>query len=341
MFKKQYIVVILFFLFPIFVNGATLSIDTDLDTIGPNDNFIVTVKVDELITCINTIDAELSFDKDKIKYVDFLSGESIISLWVDSPSNFSAKEINNSGVIKFSGGIPGGYCGKVPGDPGDSNYVAKILFKADQDVHNIGALKTSIEFQKLDVYIHDGLGTLDEVTPIDKTLDIKSTSTETIDSEVLIRTDKISPEPFVVSLFQNSEIFNGRYYIVFHAVDKQTGIDHYEVMEITPEELYGDLQKKSWLERLFLRKKQSAEWKRTIERPYLLSDQSLESIIKVKAVDKAGNERLVEYVPDKKIVVDNEKVVYNLSYILLLILGAVIIAFLIAWLVRQSIKKHN
>ena len=33
------------------------------------------------------------------------------------------------------------------------------------------------------------------------------------------------------------------------------------------------------------------------EIPYVLNDQDLGSIIRVKAVDKAGNERLVEYIP--------------------------------------------
>ena len=80
--------------------------------------------------------------------------------------------------------------------------------------------------------------------------------------------DTIPPEAFEIELYQDPSIFGGKYFIVFSTTDKQTGIDHYEVKE----------GKRKWQE---------------AESPYLLGDQKLESIIKVKAVDKAGNERTV------------------------------------------------
>ena len=43
--------------------------------------------------------------------------------------------------------------------------------------------------------------------------------------------------------------------------------------------------------------KQEAIWK-VGDSPYLLEDQSLKSIIKVRAIDKAGNERIVEIIPE-------------------------------------------
>ena len=46
-------------------------------------------------------------------------------------------------------------------------------------------------------------------------------------------------------------------------------------------------------------KEGAKDW-RIAEGPYLLEDQSLESIIKVKAVDKAGNERMAQYLPERK-----------------------------------------
>jgi hypothetical protein len=67
-------------------------------------------------------------------------------------------------------------------------------------------------------------------------------------------------------------VFGGLYYIVFSTVDKQSGVDHYEVFE-------------------------NGAWEKVVS-PYKLPDQSLKSEIKVKAIDKAGNERVGDYAGD-------------------------------------------
>ena len=85
--------------------------------------------------------------------------------------------------------------------------------------------------------------------------------------------DKIPPEAFEVEVHQDALIFEGKYFITFSTTDKQTGLSHFEVKE-------GE-----------------RDWQQE-ESPYLLADQSLQSIIKVKAVDMAGNERIAEYVPE-------------------------------------------
>jgi len=87
-----------------------------------------------------------------------------------------------------------------------------------------------------------------------------------------LKKDTIPPEPFSIEIYKEPLIFDGKYFLIFSAVDKQTGIDFYEAKE-------GD---NSW-------QKQKS--------PYLLEDQQLNSIINVKAVDKAGNERIVSLGP--------------------------------------------
>ena len=80
--------------------------------------------------------------------------------------------------------------------------------------------------------------------------------------------DTIPPEAFDIEIPQDPSIFEGKYFIIFSTIDKQTGLDYYEIKE-------GE-----------------KDWQRG-QSPYLLEDQRLESIIRVKAVDKAGNERTV------------------------------------------------
>ncbi|KPJ56320.1 hypothetical protein AMJ49_05145, partial [Parcubacteria bacterium DG_74_2] len=69
------------------------------------------------------------------------------------------------------------------------------------------------------------------------------------------------------------------------AVDKMSGIDRYEILE-EPRISFLGTTKKIW---------------KLGESPYLLEDQSLRSKISVKAIDKAGNERIVKIIPPYKI----------------------------------------
>ena len=86
-------------------------------------------------------------------------------------------------------------------------------------------------------------------------------------------TDRELPESFTPLMGSNPDIFNGKYFLVFNTVDKQSGIDHYEIQESLRKG--GD----------------ESKWIRA-ESPHQLSDQTLRSFIIVKAVDKAGNFRI-------------------------------------------------
>ncbi|OGZ19096.1 MAG: hypothetical protein A2Z68_02395 [Candidatus Nealsonbacteria bacterium RBG_13_38_11] len=118
--------------------------------------------------------------------------------------------------------------------------------------------------------------------------------------------DKIPPEPFEIEIQKTPEIFEGKYFIVFFTTDKQTGIDYYQIKEGT------------------------GEWQ-IAESPYLLKGQSLKSIIQIKAVDKAGNERMVEYIPSSKI--------FFFSGIAILVLVLVAIIFYVGYLRKRKKNK--
>ena len=119
--------------------------------------------------------------------------------------------------------------------------------------------------------------------------------------------DATIPEEF---MSQTVEI-EGKRYLVFSAADATSGIDHYEMSEV-------DL---SWFGSAGSEKE--AQW-RIIKSPYLLDDQNLKKIIKIKAIDKAGNERVSEIV-----LSSNPK--YSTSQIAFLILIIMAITVLILW----------
>ena len=93
----------------------------------------------------------------------------------------------------------------------------------------------------------------------------------------IVGADTTPPDDFAITVAHDANTFDGKFFIVFSTVDKQSGVHHYEVMEDDPARLgfvYG--------------KSVKSEWK-TVTSPYLLADQTLESRVVVRAIDNAGN----------------------------------------------------
>lgn len=339
-FYKTVIFFITFIFFSSTASASTLYLETSEGGYGQGDSFIVDIKIDNVTECVNTIEAEILFPDDYLNVLEFLTGESILSLWVDKPSSADLTKVNSEGKFHFSGGIPGGYCGKIPGDPGDSNLVGKIIFKipgfivSDNEREDI-----DISFgDKTRILLNDGLGTEDILEKKNTNFKIlKGTIVSDNNWKDLIADDVIQPEPFVVELHQRSDIFNGLYYIIFSTVDKQSGVDHYEVLEIKPNEVIGIEPSRSLMDRLFGKKKNAPNWK-VAEMPYLLEDQSLESIIKVRALDKAGNSRQVEFIPPKSNTTEKEM---SSRSILIVVLSIIIVVVFILLLILFIKKRKN
>jgi hypothetical protein len=271
-FKKflQILIILSFSILPFGARATMLYFEPGTADYHPGDTFIVNVRIDTQGECINTIQTNLAFSNDILVVKDLAIGSSIISVWINTPG-FS----NKTGSISFAGGIPAGYCGRLPGDPGESNLIGKIIFQVKDQTENHEA---EVEFlESSQVLLNDGLGTRAELTTKKAVFSILAgiPGVPREEWQIELSNDKIPPDPFVIEINRDPSIFEGKYFIIFSTTDKQTGLDYYEVKE-------GE-----------------GGWKRA-ESPYLLEDQSLESAIKVRAVDKAGNERIAEYVPPKK-----------------------------------------
>jgi len=144
----------------------------------------------------------------------------------------------------------------------------------------------------------------------------------------VIAEDKTNPRPFSISLVSDKSIYDGRYVVTFNTTDKQSGLDHYEIME-EPLDHFN----------LFLWGALTAPWK-TAQSPYLLTDQTLNSTIRVKAIDKAGNEYIAVYVPAEELRGVTDRGVFSLGLflagivIILISLGSVIVY-------RRRISKYE
>lgn len=272
--------------------AATLYFSPDSGQYQKDDVFVVDLKLDNEEECINTVEVNIGFSNDILEVIDFNESNSLLSIWLKKP------EINQSeGTISLAGGIPGGFCGKLPGDPGNVDLIGQIIFKVKSQDNQ----KTSIDFNDSQVLLNDGEGTRADLKTRGASFSIISGVSEKPLSEWEEKkeNDFTMPEPFSIEIIQDSSIFDNKYFIVFSTTDKQTGIDYYEVKE----------GMRFWKE---------------AESPYLLEDQSLNSIIKVKAIDRAGNERVIEHDPG----VSKSPVLFIIFILLVIIIWFVYFRFL-------------
>ena len=276
-FYKQFLCscVFLFVLFCVSIPSeawaAALYLQPHTDQYYQDDIFIEEIWLNTEGQEINAIELYLRYPKDILEFFDFSEGGSILKLWVKKP----APDKKNPGVLTLIGGVPNGFAG--------FGLVGKLVFQVKVKEGGLG--KEDVKIEILDnsrVLLNDGKGTEAKLRSIAATLTILPYKSKIIKNQwqAELKQDTTPPEPFEIKLAQDSSVFDGKYFIVFSTYDKESGVDYYEVLET------GD--------------KKQRDWKKG-ESPYLLQDQSLKSIIKVKAVDKAGNERISEYRVIKKI----------------------------------------
>jgi hypothetical protein len=328
---------------PLSVKAAGIYMEPKSGTFGPGDTFELDILINVDGDCVNTIDAYLEFPNDYMKVKNFLDGESIINLWLEKPNSLNLAEINETGILNFAGGIPGGYCGRIPGDPGRSNLLGKVIFEIPSFILSDNERETlKLKFlDKTRILLNDGFGTADEVLvePAEFVFSRQSINASK-EWQNEINADTIPPEPFIVELQQKEGIFDGQYYIIFATQDKQSGMDHFQVLEIRPEEEVGKKNERKFWEKWFEEEREAPAWK-IAEMPYRLTDQTLTSKIKVMAVDKAGNERVVEYIPQEEAVKKPVSAVMNYGIVILLIIISFVLLLTCVLLVKKIFLKKK
>jgi len=236
--------------------GDSINVSVFLDTEGESINAVeLGVKVPQLL---------------RIKSIS--KSGSAIQLWVKEPS-FS----NNN--VSLIGGIPGG-------SKSSRMLISKIVTQASAiGEGSIGFLPDS------SVLLHDGQGTALTLTsvsggvfkivprakteetpvPAEEGEDEEESTTpapeEDVKEEAEIEiTDKKRPQKFDILIGSDPRVFDGQHFISFFSTDKDSGIDRYEVKE------------------------GKGEYK-IAQSPYLLDDQNLKTVIRVRAYDGVGNYR--------------------------------------------------
>lgn len=310
------------------VDSALLYFDPSAVNLFRGDSVTVALRLDtDTGECINTIDAVIHYDT-SINAVDISRGDSILNIWVEEPE---IDKINHT--IRFAGGIPGGYCGRIPGDPSLTNVILKVIFQSPG--LSVGGGENSKNphvwlDESSQVLLHDGYGSPATLAVQDATITLADTPGSQIQDTWKddVRADTELPSDFAITLTRDDVAFNGDYFIVFNSNDKQSGIDHYEVMEEPFSEFF-----------LFRWGRADAPWERA-ESPYVLKDQTLNSTIRVKAIDKAGNTRVVTLVPDSAIRSLSQERLTTMALIGGIIFMVLILIFFAIWKRRQGKQEE-
>jgi hypothetical protein len=307
------------------VEAATLYMDPNTVSLNRGDAAKIAVRLDTdeaAGECINAIDGVISYS-DNIVPVDISTGDSIFPVWVETP--VINKENN---TITFAGGIPNGYCGRVQGDPNLTNTIVEIFFRAPGMQVGGGENRSQATVQFADestAYLNDGAGTVASLQKIGANF----TLSDTVGTEILdpwsgdIQSDDIPPEEFSAEVVMFDD---GVWRVVFNTTDKQTGISHYEVIE--------ESYKQS---KLFDFGAANAPWIET-KSPYPLRDQTRNSVVRVKAIDKAGNEYITTVAIDesvRKFAITTELIVLSGAGVVLLF-GLIGIVY---WFIRRRRSK--
>ena len=226
---------------------------------GTLGEFAVALNLDA-VDQINALNVAVAVPKE-LTPIDTGDGNSIINLWLDKPN---WDEVSR--LLTFSGIIPGGFGGR-------GGRLLVMTFKVNQP----GTARLGFNQEKTEVYLNGPDGERDRTVLEEKEINITA-GKENLPLNLI---DQAAPEPFVIQLSRDPNIFNNQWFIAFSTQDKGEGLADFEICETY----------KIYIQDGEILPKDQTCWQKG-ESPYLLADQALRHYVFVKALDKKGNARI-------------------------------------------------
>lgn len=247
--------------------GVRMFFETEDAYVG--QTFFATLFLDPEGTAINAVESTVHFSP-SLEVKNIQTGVSVIGMWLQSPLSLKTEDINQKKEFSFSGIIPGGYQGDI--SPFWKGHRPGKILVMEFFSRKEGPAEISLKNTR--VLSHDGSGSSVSVNSTASKIAVREGV-----SPLSPRTerDTIAPIFSEARVVKDPSLFQGKFVLIFSAEDKESGIREYQIKE-----------RKSFPWSAF-------SWHQ-IESPHLLSDQSLSSIIELKAIDGAGNES-VQIIP--------------------------------------------
>jgi len=256
-FQKLVIVIVVGFMVSAsWAQAASFYFEPGAQEVGVGQVILVNFFIDTQGEKINALEGIIKLPTDLLEVQRLSDGNTIINFWAEKPI---FDEENNQ--IRFSGIIPGGFSEK-----------SGLIFSATFFAREQGEGK--LEVQEAKVLLNDGKGTA--VNVLISPLEI-IVSNQALPFSIEVKEDLEPPEAFMPEIANDSNMFEGKWFLAFATQDKGSGIADYEIYETTRKKETTRIDANHWVK---------------ARSPYILKDQNLQSYIYVKAVDNDGNERI-------------------------------------------------
>jgi hypothetical protein len=255
--KKYHFEILALFIFMAFCAApcARAAVIAVQPVTGAHGAQVIEVTLNTQGQSVNALAAHLTFNPSEFSIAEVTDGGSVVNLWIEPPT-FS----NSAGTVDFSGIIPGG------ADVSDGTVVNIDIVPAENGV------SAGFQVASATALLNDGKG-----TPASLTIKSGSFAMTVLSSTPPLAVNTQPPDPFVPEVGHSPTIFNDQYFVSFSTTDQNSGINHYEVLEVPTGS--GGAKSSGW---------------QVAQSSYLLQDQMLSSNIYVRAVDNAGNFRMEE-----------------------------------------------
>lgn len=244
-------------------HAAEIAVVSDAVGIKTGDEFLVDVSLDT-DESINVVAGTIVLPTQMLELEDIRDGNSVVSFWIERPDG-SITESSGVKKIRFAGLIPGGFVGH-----GGLLFSIRLLAKYQGS--------GTITVDGATTLRSDGEGSPASLTVIPFPFFIAE-GTPGSARKIAHPQDVDPPESFEPFVTRDPALFEGKYFLVFTTQDKTSGIAYYAVAESPSKKLPS-----------------ADDWKRA-QSPYVLTDQELKSYLYVKAVDRAGHERIATLRP--------------------------------------------
>jgi hypothetical protein len=241
-------------LLPGFVRAAEIRMMPTEIPIRVGQPVGIILNVDTPSEKANAFELDVQFDSTKLSYDSAADATAVTSFWIQYPHMCGEK------AVCLAGMVPGGFVGL-------NQELATLYFIPKESG------TTTLSVGNIRLLAHDGKGTA--IPTLTTSIDVFVEEAKPASGGEQNTLDVEPPEPFKLIVSQDDGVEGGEKILIFSTKDKQSSVAAYYVKEYSFPLL-------KWL----------TPWT-LAESPYRLKDQALKSTISVKAVDEAGNERIM------------------------------------------------
>jgi hypothetical protein len=265
---KNILIVLTFLILPVSACAAELTIVPPLGPVHAGDTFTVDVVLNPADTEVNALEGVIAVSSG-LEIRSVRTNASVVPLWAEGPSL-------SGNTVSFAGVIPGGYLGSL--GSGWVGYRPDVALTLLITARASGA--AAVSFKSARVLANDGNGTELPLKALGLDLSVLPSNGRRSAPTIVVDTEK--PEPFSVLITDGAAFGAKNPVMVFSAVDKDSGIERYEIAHFRNLLKEEDTDGLSWSE---------------AESPYVLKDSEVGTYHYVRAIDEYGNTRVAVAAP--------------------------------------------